>query len=89
MLRRAACVQSDKVLQATIESMKELERRCGTAAEQGDMLAGVVDSLEHRITVIQRAIMHPQQGGDGKPGLAGTLKGRRRQASPERAQSTL
>jgi hypothetical protein len=85
MLRLAACVQSDKVLQSTIESMKELERRCGTAAEQGDMLAGAVGSLEHRIALIQRAIMLPQQGGDGKSGLAGTLRGRRRELSPEQA----
>ena len=64
-LARPACVQSDKVLQSTIATMKELEKRCGTTAEQGDMLASSVNELEHRVTVMQRALLQTQQGDAG------------------------
>ena len=82
-------VQSDKVLQSTIASMKELEGRCNTAAEQGDLLAGSMDELERRITVIQHAIMQQAPAGV-QAGLASTLRGGRREprgASPDRTRS--
>ena len=91
-------LQSDKVLQSTIASMKELESRCNTTAEQGDMLATAMDELQHRLAVMQKAILHPQPGGsraaDGAhaDGLVATLRSSRRETrgnSPGRAQSVL
>jgi hypothetical protein len=54
---RLCLVQSDKVLQSTISTLKELEARCSTAAEQGDMLAASVDDIQHRMGIMQRALM--------------------------------
>lgn len=51
------------MLQSTIATMKELEKRCGTTAQQGDLLAGSINELEHRVTVMQRALLQTQQGG--------------------------
>lgn len=84
-------MQSDKVLQSTIASMKELEGRCNTAAEQGDLLATSIDELERRIAVIQRAIMQQAPAGE-QAGLAGALRGGRREprgASPDRTRSAV
>jgi hypothetical protein len=85
-------VQSDKVLQSTIASMKELEGRVNTTGEQGDLLAETCDELERRIGIIQRALATVQPGGGDAQGLSAQLRGGRREArgaSPDRAQSAL
>jgi hypothetical protein len=53
-------VQSDKVLQETINALKQLEKRCATSAQQGDMLAGAVEEVQHRLGTMQRALVPSQ-----------------------------
>jgi hypothetical protein len=48
------------VLQATIATLKELEARCATAAEQGDLLATAIDDLNTRFSAVHKALMHTQ-----------------------------
>lgn len=52
-------MQSDKVLQETINALKQLEKRCATSAQQGDMLAGAVEEVQHRMGTMQRALVPP------------------------------
>ena len=63
--------------------MKELEKRCSTTTVQGDMLAGAIDDLEHRVSVIQKALSQPQgassYGGGGS--VLDALKAARTQGS--------
>jgi hypothetical protein len=56
----ASWLQSDKVLQSTIASLKELETRCNTTAEQGDLLATAIDDLDSRFSAVHKALMHTQ-----------------------------
>ena len=77
------------MLHQTIATMKELEKRVGTSTVQGDMLAGAVDDLEHRVSVIQKALLHPQQGDASMPGAIGALRAARGQGSSPAASSVL
>jgi hypothetical protein len=56
-LQRRFKMQSDKVLQETINALKQLEKRCATSAQQGDMLAGALEEVQHRMGTMQRALV--------------------------------
>lgn len=56
-------MQSDKVLQNTIGTLKELESRCGVTARQGDAMADRIEEIQHRVGIIQQAMLPPGFGG--------------------------
>eukprot|EP00892_Ulva_mutabilis_P003581 jgi/Ulvmu1/1595/UM111_0023.1 len=54
--------KSDKVLQNTIGTLKELESRCNATATQGDMMADRVEEVQHRVEIIQQAMIPAAHG---------------------------
>lgn len=57
-------VQSDKVLQNTIRTLKELEGRCNATAQQGDAMADRIEEIQHRVSIIQQTMLPPTLGAD-------------------------
>lgn len=60
-------LQSDKVLQNTITTMKELEGRCTATAQQGDLMADQIEEVQHRVGIIQQAMLPPKLGNAVMP----------------------
>lgn len=62
-----SCLQSDKVLQNTIATLKELEGRCNASVQQGDLMAGRIEEIQHRMGIIQQAMLPPKLGNAVMP----------------------
>lgn len=77
-------MQTDGVLKGAMTSMVEVERKVAVLATQGDAAAAEIEELEHRIGIIQRALVETASAKDSTDpvGLNYSLSMRRGRRAP-------
>ena len=55
------------MLQNTISTLKELEGRCNASGQQGNMMAERIEEIQHRMGIIQQAMLPPKLGNPVMP----------------------